>query len=112
MVGWVFPPIPRQEFIELRDRLVVDLVEQVCEPSLGIDIIELGSLNQRVHDGRSFSPTFGASEEPRLSSKRNHAFILPMSDKTSRSIIAGILCTGAVFHSNISSSGPVALLFT
>ena len=45
LVGWVFSPIPWQEFIDLRDRLVVDPAEHVGEPSLGIDIIELGSLN-------------------------------------------------------------------
>ena len=42
LVGLVFPPIPRQEFIELRDRLIVDPAEHVGEPRLGIDIIELG----------------------------------------------------------------------
>jgi len=101
LVCWVFSPIPRQEFIELGDRLVVDPVEHVGEPCLRVDLIELRSANQSVHDGSPFSPTFGASEEPRLSSKRHHPFILPMSGKSWKSVTGGtrilaarLLCVG------------------
>ena len=95
------PPIPGKQLGQLALWLASDAGEHVGEPSLGIDIIELGSLNQSVHDGRSFSSTFGASEEPRLSSKRYHPFILPMSGKSWKSITGGtrifaarLLCVG------------------
>ena len=79
---------------------------------MGIDIIHFASFDQRKNSCGPVPSGIRPCEGPIFSADSNHAFILPMSDKTSRSIIAGILCTGAVFHSNISSSGPVALLFT
>jgi hypothetical protein len=86
--------------------------EHIGEPSLRIDIIELGSLDQRVHDRGAFAATLGAGEEPGFAAQCNLPFILPISGKKSRSITVGIHSTGAVFGSKAVSSAPVAELST
>ena len=105
-------PIPRQEFVELADRLVVDAAEHVGEPAPDPRRSAWPSKSSCTWRRRSFRPAFGAGEEPRLSSKRNHPFILPMSGKKSRSITVGIPSTVAVFGSNTASSAPAAGLST
>jgi hypothetical protein len=49
-----------QKLIELLDIVIVDAPEQVGEPSLRIDIIELGGLDQGVHDRGPLVTAIGA----------------------------------------------------
>ena len=49
-------PFPREGFSELSLRRVGDPGENVGEPSLRIDVIELCGLDERVHQGRPFRP--------------------------------------------------------
>ncbi len=59
-------PIPWQEFVEPVDGVIVDASQHVGEPSLRIDVIELGRRDQRGHDRGPASAAFGAGEQPRL----------------------------------------------
>lgn len=91
--------------------MLCDAVDVVGQPSLWINIVEFGGLDERIHDRGTPSPGVGTSEEIILAADGNLLFILPMSGKSSRSITAGIHCMGAMFDSNTVSSVPVAGLF-
>jgi hypothetical protein len=52
---WIVP-VPRQELIEFARRLISNAGENVSQPSLRIDVVELGGLDQRVHDRGALSP--------------------------------------------------------
>jgi hypothetical protein len=52
---------------------IVDAGEYVGEPSLRIDVVELGGLDQRVHHGGALAAAVGAGEQPRLAAKRDAA---------------------------------------
>ena len=71
-----------------------DTGEDISQPSLWIDAIDLGGDNKTVHGGCTLSAAIGPAEEPRFSSQGNLAAILPISGRMSSSIIAGIHCTG------------------
>jgi hypothetical protein len=66
-----------------------DTAEDVGEPDLRVDVVHLNCDDQAVHGGRALPPTVGAGEQPRLSSERNLAVILPISGKMSSSNIVG-----------------------
>jgi hypothetical protein len=46
------------------DSVVVEAGEDVGEPGLRIDVVELGGHDQRCHDGGAVGATFGAGEQP------------------------------------------------
>ena len=46
-----------------------DMGEDVSQPSLRINIVELGGHDQREHDGRPIGAAVGAGEQPRLSTQ-------------------------------------------
>ena len=73
--------------------MISDPGEHVGEPGLGIDVVELGRVEQRQHDRGALAAAIGAGEEPRLPAKGNLAVILPISGRTLWSNIAGIRCT-------------------
>jgi hypothetical protein len=50
-LGWARLPVPRQKLIKVLDGVIGDSSEDVGEPSLGVHVIELRSLDQRGHDG-------------------------------------------------------------
>ena len=58
-----------------RDRgaVVVDAGQDIGEPSLGIDVVEPGRLDQRVHEGGPLTTAIGAGEQPGLAAERNAA---------------------------------------
>ena len=64
--------------------------ENVGEPSLWIDIVELSALDQRVKYGGALTAAIRTAEQPRLPAERHRPFILPMSRKSGRFIIGGI----------------------
>src|SRR5258705_6866862 len=55
--------------------------QHVAQPSLGIDVVELGGLDQGVDRGGSLAAVVGSSEEVVLAAERNHGVILPMSGR-------------------------------
>jgi hypothetical protein len=55
-----------------------DAGEDVGEPSLWVDAVELGGADERVHDGRSLPSAVRSAEQPRLSTQ-GHAAQRPFS---------------------------------
>ncbi len=64
-------PVPWQQCRQIGDLVIGDACEHVGEPSLRINIVELGRLNQCQHDRGALAAAIGAGEEPRLSPQRN-----------------------------------------
>ena len=50
-------------------RLLGDAGEDVGEPGLGVDVVELGGADQRVHRRCSLAAAIGAREQPGLASE-------------------------------------------
>ena len=46
-------PVPREQFVQARDRHVRDAGDDVSEPCLGVDVVELGGADQGVDRGRT-----------------------------------------------------------
>jgi hypothetical protein len=59
-------PIPGQQRGQVGDLVIGNPGQHVGKPSLGIDVVELGRLNQRQHDRGALAATIGAGEQPRL----------------------------------------------
>ena len=66
-------PVPRQQLVEPALRHVGDAGEDVGEPGLRIDVVELGGDDQRVHEGGALGAAVGAGEQPRLSAESKAA---------------------------------------
>ena len=62
-MGWDWGPVPGQQFGDPIGGMVGNAVENVGELSLGIDAVEPGGLDQRVHGGGSTAAGVGAGEE-------------------------------------------------
>lgn len=43
--------MPGQQFIDAGDLVIGDAAQNICEPALWIDAIQLGCFDQRVGDG-------------------------------------------------------------
>jgi hypothetical protein len=89
-------PIPGQQFGDPLGRMIRQPREHIDEPSLRVDVVELGGLDERVDGGGAMAAFVGACEGPILSPERNLALILPISGRMSSFTIAGIRCTGKV----------------
>ena len=50
-----------------------DAGEDVGEPGLGIDVVELGGDDQAVDDGGTLAAAIGAGEQPRLAAEGDAA---------------------------------------
>ena len=50
-------PFPREELIKLACGMIVDPCQHVGEPSLRVDVVETGGLDQRVHEGGTLATT-------------------------------------------------------
>ncbi len=50
--------MPRHEFVEAHDLVVRDEAENVGEPRLRINTVQLGGLDQCIGDGGGFAPAF------------------------------------------------------
>jgi len=55
-------PIPGQQLVEFRGGMIGDAAEHVGEPSLRIDAVQLGGLDQREHRGGPFPAPIRAGE--------------------------------------------------
>ena len=59
-------PIPGQKLVDALGRVGSEAREDVAEPSLGVDAVELGGLGQRVDGGGALATVIGAGEQPIL----------------------------------------------
>ena len=75
-------PVPGKEFVQPILRRLGDPAENVGEPGLGIDVVEPGGADQRVHDRRTHAAAVGAGEQPTASSERD----------TTKRALRGIVC--------------------
>ena len=57
-------PVPGEEFVQSGLRLLGDAGEDVGEPNLGGDVVELGGADEAVHHRRPLAAAIGAGEEP------------------------------------------------
>lgn len=62
-----WPPVPGQEFREARHRQISDPLEDLGQPGLWVDVVELSRADQRVEGGCALTTAVGAAEEPCLS---------------------------------------------
>jgi hypothetical protein len=76
------------------NRVVGKPGEIVGEPGVGIDVVELAGLDQRIDRRRPAPALVGTGECPIAAPDGNLAFILPIVGQKSKSIIRGIRCTG------------------
>ena len=60
-------PVPRKEFVELALRRPGDLAEDVGEPGLRMDIVELGGADEHVHRRRPLAARTPPRSEPQNS---------------------------------------------
>jgi hypothetical protein len=74
-------PIPGQQRRQVGDLVIGNPGQHVGKPSLGVDAIEPGRLNQRQHDRGALAAAIGAGEQPRLPAESNLAVILPISGR-------------------------------
>src|ERR1700737_3257287 len=65
------PPAPRQQCGEVGDLMISDASQHISEPSLWIDVVKFGRLNQRQHDGSTFAAAIRTREQPSFSPERN-----------------------------------------
>ena len=69
MNGVLLAPVPGHQFIELLDGMAGDTGEDVGQPGLGIDVVELGGDDEAVHEGGTVAATIGAGEQPGFPAK-------------------------------------------
>ena len=82
-------PVPGQDLVHTGVRQLGDAGENVGEPSLRIDVVELGGDDEGIHRRGAHAAAVGAAEQPRPSSQGDRAFILPISGRIVSFIIAG-----------------------
>ena len=55
-------PVPGEELVKAVLRLLCDAGEDVGEPSLEVDVVELGGVDQSLHHRRALAAAIGARE--------------------------------------------------
>ena len=65
--------MPRQQFGQARDRQIRDPGDDLGEPGLRVDPVQLGGADQGMHEGRALPAALGTGEEPGFSAKRDAA---------------------------------------
>lgn len=104
---------PRQQLLDAIDRMLGDTLDHIAQVRLGIDAVELGRTDQAVDRGGTLAAGIGTGEQVILAPECNCAVILPISGRKSKSITAGIRCTGAMSSfAAASSSAPRVELST
>ena len=58
------PPIPRQQVVDPLRGVILQTRQDIGEPSLWVDVVELGGLDQRVDCGGALAAYIGACEGP------------------------------------------------
>jgi hypothetical protein len=54
--------VPGQQLINPVDFMVSDMGEDICQPGLGIDVVEFGGFHEGEDDGCGFAAALGAHE--------------------------------------------------
>ena len=62
-------PMPGEEFRQTGLRHLGDASKDVGEPGLGVDVVELGGADERVHHRRALAAAIGAREQPGFASQ-------------------------------------------
>src|SRR5215207_7297932 len=63
----------REKVLEPSCGMIGPAAENLGEPSLRVDAVQLRSFDQRVHGGRAFAPAIGAGEGPVVATDRDSA---------------------------------------
>jgi len=63
LLGAVFP-VPGKELIEPGGRIIGDAAEDVGEPGLQADAVELGGGDEGIHRRRALAAAIGTGEQP------------------------------------------------
>ena len=71
--GCWLAPVPGQQLVETSDRMVGDAGEDIGQPGLRIDVVELGGHDQAVQEGGALTASVGAGEQPNLPSESQAA---------------------------------------
>ena len=87
-------------------------LQYVSEPGKGLDVVELCGGDEGADGCPSDATAVRAREQMVFAPERHLPFILPMSGRKLKSIIAGIRSLVAVFDANTVSSALTAGLFT
>src|SRR5438067_36230 len=66
-------PIPGQELVDALGRVGGEPREDVAQPCLGVETIELGGLGQRVDGGGALAAIVGTCEQPILAAEGDGA---------------------------------------
>ena len=103
-------PVPGEQFVEPGLRRVRDAAEDIGEPGLRIDVVELGGADQRIDRRRAGAAAVRAGEQPRLPAQGDRAFILPISGGIASSTTAGTHFLGGKSALKPSNSVPTAPL--
>ena len=64
-------PVPGQQLVHTGVRQLGDAGEDIGEPSLRVDVVELGGADEGVHRRGSLAAAVGAGEQPRASAQRS-----------------------------------------
>src|SRR3954451_13965039 len=99
-------PVPSQQLVKPVDRGPPgdDPLEYIGQISLRVEVVQLRRVDQARQDRPGPGPALAAVEECILPTKCNLLVILPISGRTSWSIIAGIPSTGVALASAAASS--------
>jgi len=100
--------VPGQQLVQPSSRVIGNPAQHVGEPSLWIDIVELGGGDQGVHRRSPLAAAIGAGEEPVLATDGNAAQ-RPLGGVVGQADAGhlDVSCTGASTHACTSAtSGP------
>src|SRR5438874_1314416 len=102
-------PVPGQQIVEAAHWMAAGhAFQHVLEVGKGLDLVELGGGDEGANGCPSGATAVGSREQVVLAPERHLPFILPMSGRKLKSIIAGIRSMVAVFDANTVSSAPTA----
>src|SRR5438128_11764757 len=62
-------PVPGHQLVDALGRVGSEAREDVAQPGLGIDAVELGGLSQRIDGGGSFAALVATGEKPVLAAE-------------------------------------------
>jgi hypothetical protein len=55
-------PFPRQQFVNAIHRMIGDAGEDIGEPSLRVNVVELRCVDERVHEGSALGAALRSGE--------------------------------------------------
>ena len=71
MIGGGLASVPGKQLVETTDRMVGDAGEDVGQPGLRVDVVQLGRDDEALEDGSALAVAVGAGEQPCLSAERD-----------------------------------------